>query len=60
MGEKKDPPPDGPGSGGLLGVLFVVVLVIGAIVLIERLRIAATQTDCLLTRDPRCRSLIDR
>jgi len=45
---------------GLLGVLFVVVLVIGAIYLVERMRHAASLADCMFTRDPACRQMLDR
>lgn len=51
---------DGPGSAGIIGVLFVIALVIGAIVLIERLKTSSAQTDCIITHDPRCRALTDR
>ncbi len=50
----------GPGAGGILGVLFVIALVIGAIVLIERVKTSSAQTDCILTHDPRCRELTDK
>lgn len=51
---------DQPGSAGLLGVLFVIALVVGAIFLIERVKTSSAQTDCILTHDPRCRSLVDK
>lgn len=50
----------GPGSAGIVGVLFVIALVIGAIVLIERVKTSSAQTDCILTHDPRCRTLVDK
>ena len=57
-----DPDPDEEPSrhAGLLGVLFVVLLVIGAIYLVERMRHAASLADCAFTRDPACRQMLDR
>jgi membrane-bound ClpP family serine protease len=51
---------EGAGAGGIIGVLFVIALVIGAIVLIERVKTSSAQTDCILTHDPRCRALTDK
>jgi hypothetical protein len=46
--------------GGLIGVLFVLALALGAIYLIERMRHSASLADCMFTRDPACRALIDK
>jgi membrane-bound ClpP family serine protease len=51
---------EGAGAAGLIGVVFVIALVIGAIVLIERVKTSSAQTDCILTHDPRCRALTDK
>lgn len=57
---RNDHDDEGPGHAGIVGVLFVIALVIGAIVLIERLKTSSAQTDCIITHDPRCRALTDR
>jgi hypothetical protein len=59
MGDQ-DPDEEPSGYRGLLGVLFVLLLVIGAIYLVERMRHAASLADCMFTRDPACRTLMDR
>ena len=46
--------------GGLIGVVFAIVLALGAIWMIERMRIWATLGDCAFTRTPACRALIDK
>lgn len=51
---------EGGGAGGLIGVVFVIALVVGAIVLIERVKTSSAQTDCILTHDPKCRALTDK
>ena len=46
--------------GGLLGVLFVILLALLAIWLIERMRTYASLGDCAFTHAPQCRQLLDR
>lgn len=62
------PPPDeadaGEGwlaeYGGLIGVVFVLTLVIGAIYMIERMRHYASLGDCAVTQAPQCAELLKR
>ena len=44
--------------GGLLGVLFVLLLVVGAIFMIERMRHYASLGDCAVTHAPQCAELL--
>ncbi len=44
--------------GGLIGVAFAILLALGAIWMIERMRTWAALGDCALTRAPACRALI--
>ncbi len=48
------------GHGALLGILFAVALTVGAIYLMERMRHSASVLDCAITRDPKCRELLER
>lgn len=60
MSDGEHEPEDWRGRyGGLIGVLFVLGLVVGAIWMIERMRAWATLGDCAFTRAPACRALIN-
>jgi hypothetical protein len=59
-GRDHDPDPEPPGHAGLLGILFVILLVGGAIYLVARMRHAASLADCMFTRAPACRQMLDR
>lgn len=61
------PPPDGNEDGGwlaeyggLIGVVFVLLLVVGAIYMIERMRHYASLGDCAVTQAPQCAELLGR
>lgn len=54
--KRQDPP---TGAGGVIGVIFVIVLVIGLLVLLDRMKKSAALADCVVTHDPRCRALMD-
>jgi hypothetical protein len=53
-------PPNEPRSYAGLGVIFVIVLALGAMYLVNRMRHYAQLGDCAFTRAPVCRELIDR
>ena len=53
-------PDEPPNNRGLLGVLFVVVLIVGAIWLVDRMRLWASMGDCAFTHAPQCRELLER
>ena len=59
-----EPEPEGPDEpsryGGLIGVVFVVALALGAMYLVERMRHYATLGDCAFTHAPACRELLDK
>lgn len=59
-----DETPDGPerpsGNAGLFGVAFAIVLVLGAIYLVDRMQHWAAMGDCAFTHAPACRELISR
>jgi hypothetical protein len=44
--------------GGLIGGVVAIVLALGAIWMLERMRSWATLGDCAFTHSPRCRELI--
>lgn len=46
--------------GGLIGVVFVLLLVGGAIYMIERMRHYASLGDCAFTHAPQCAELLKR
>ncbi len=46
--------------GGLIGVLFVLMLIGGAIYMIERMRHYADLGDCAFTHAPQCAELLKR
>ena len=45
--------------GGLIGVIFAILLALGAIWMLERMRTWATLGDCAFTHAPACRELIE-
>lgn len=60
-------PPREPGSTGadtsnrgVLGLLFVVLLVVLAIWLMNRMQTYAALGDCAFTHAPQCRELLDK
>lgn len=59
--QEPDPGDDGPSRyGGVIGIGFVVVLVITAIYLLDRMQAYATLGDCMITHAPQCRALIGK
>jgi hypothetical protein len=59
MDEQKPEPEDWRARyGGLIGVVFAILLALGAIWMMERMRTWATLGDCAFTHSPRCRELI--
>jgi hypothetical protein len=46
--------------GGLIGVVFAILLALGAIWMLERMRTWATLGDCAFTHAPACRHLIEK
>ena len=63
----RDGPPREPGSTGaqtsnrgVLGILFVVLLVVLAIWLMNRMQTYASLGDCAFTHAPQCRELLDK
>lgn len=46
--------------GGLIGVVFVLMLVLGAIYMMERMRHYADLGDCAFTHAPKCAELLKR
>jgi hypothetical protein len=56
----QDPDQEPSGHAGLIGVAFVILLVIGTIYLVERMRQSASLADCTFTHSPACRQMLDR
>lgn len=46
------------GNGPVYGVLFAIVLTIGALYLMQRMRDSAFLLECAFTHSPKCRDLI--
>ena len=55
---RPDPRETPPHNRGLLGVVFAILLVLGAIWLIDSMRRWAELSDCGFTHAPRCRQLL--
>jgi membrane-bound ClpP family serine protease len=55
----QDPDQEPSGHAGLIGVAFVILLVIGTIYLVERMRQSAALADCMFTHAPACRQMLD-
>ncbi|MDB5512268.1 MAG: hypothetical protein JWR08_1751 [Enterovirga sp.] len=57
-GEKREPEDWRARYGGLIGVIFVLCLALGAMWMIDRMRVWASVGDCAFTKAPRCRELL--
>lgn len=60
MSEHEPDPEEPPSNRGLIGVVFVVVLILGAVWLMDRMRTYATLGDCAFTHAPQCRELLGK
>jgi hypothetical protein len=52
--------PEKPRDFALIGIIFAIVLAVGALYLVNRMRHWAAMGDCAFTHAPACRELIDR
>ena len=52
--------PEKPRDFALVGIVFAIVLAVGALYLVNRMRHWAAMGDCAFTHAPACRDLIER
>ncbi len=56
-----EPEPEKPPRDfALVGIVFAIVLAVGALYLVNRMRHWAAMGDCAFTHAPACRELIDQ